>query len=129
MKQLSYWILILTMNSHTQVGIHWTGIVYTKLGWSALNWDSPHIIFPFSEYFEYFSPDFTLHPDVSVKIDNQNNRQVRLYEDTIQSHCSLSLPLSIQYIDQVRQSTIESLRLLPHSPSVQMQQVSKSRDY
>ncbi|CAI8057809.1 Histone deacetylase 3 [Geodia barretti] len=59
---------------------------------------------PYTEYFEYFSPDFTLHPDVSVKIDNQNTRQ---------------------YIDQIRQTVVENLRLLPHSPSVQMQQVSK----
>lgn len=28
------------------------------------------------EYFEYFAPDFTLHPDVSTKIENQNSRQV-----------------------------------------------------
>ena len=37
----------------------------------------------FSEYFEYFSPDFTLHPDVSVKIENQNTRQVSLVQ-----HCT-----------------------------------------
>ena len=30
----------------------------------------------FAEYFEYFAPDFTLHPDVSSKIENQNTRQV-----------------------------------------------------
>lgn len=28
------------------------------------------------EYFEYFGPDFTLHPDVSTKMENQNTRQV-----------------------------------------------------
>lgn len=28
------------------------------------------------EYFEYFAPDFTLHPDVSTRIENQNSRQV-----------------------------------------------------
>lgn len=57
---------------------------------------------PYTEYFEYFGPDFTLHPDVSTKIENQNTRQ---------------------YLDQVRQSVMENLRILPHSPSVQMQQV------
>lgn len=29
-----------------------------------------------TEYFEYFAPDFTLHPDVSTRIENQNSRQV-----------------------------------------------------
>lgn len=29
-----------------------------------------------AEYFEYFAPDFTLHPDVSTRIENQNSRQV-----------------------------------------------------
>ena len=57
---------------------------------------------PSSEYFEYFAPDFTLHPDTTTKIENQNTRQ---------------------YIDQIRQTVIENLRTLPHSPSVQMQQV------
>lgn len=31
---------------------------------------------PPQEYFEYFAPDFTLHPDVSTRIENQNSRQV-----------------------------------------------------
>jgi histone deacetylase 3 len=31
---------------------------------------------PYTEYFEYFGPDFTLHPDVSTKMENQNTRQV-----------------------------------------------------
>ena len=56
----------------------------------------------FIEYFEYFGPDFTLHPDVSTKIDNQNTRQ---------------------YLDSIKATVIDNLRLLPHSPSVQMQQV------
>lgn len=38
------------------------------------------LLFLFSaEYFEYFAPDFTLHPDVSTRIENQNSRQVRQY--------------------------------------------------
>ena len=56
----------------------------------------------FTEYFEYFAPDFTLHPDVSTKIENQNSRQ---------------------YLEQIRVSVAENLRVLPHAPSVQMQQV------
>lgn len=54
------------------------------------------------EYFEYFGPDFTLHPDVSTKIENQNSRQ---------------------YLESVKSSVIDNLRLLQHAPSVQMQQV------
>lgn len=57
---------------------------------------------PYTEYFEYFGPDFTLHPDVSTKMENQNTRQ---------------------YLEQIKQHVIENLRYLPHSPSVQMQQV------
>ncbi|XP_065904416.1 histone deacetylase 3-like [Dysidea avara] len=56
---------------------------------------------PYNEYFEYFAPDFTLHPDVSSKIDNQNTRQ---------------------YLDQIRQLVVDNLKILAHAPSVQMQQ-------
>ena len=55
-----------------------------------------------TEYFEYFGPDFTLHPDVSTKIENQNPRA---------------------YLEGIKQAVIENLRVLPNSPSVQMQQV------
>ena len=55
-----------------------------------------------AEYFEYFSPDFTLHPDVSVKIENQNTRQVGLPLSTARADYyyplhppSLSPPLSL----------------------------------
>ncbi|XP_077980928.1 histone deacetylase 3-like [Glandiceps talaboti] len=57
---------------------------------------------PYNEYFEYFSPDFTLHPDVSTRIENLNSKQ---------------------YIDQVRQTVHENLKALNHAPSVQMQDV------
>ncbi|XP_002742058.1 histone deacetylase 3-like [Saccoglossus kowalevskii] len=57
---------------------------------------------PYNEYFEYFSPDFTLHPDVSTRIENLNSKQ---------------------YLDQVRQSVHDNLKSLNHAPSVQMQEV------
>lgn len=51
--------------------------------WIALKFQQfkkwPHLFVPSSvstEYFEYFAPDFTLHPDVSTRIENQNSRQV-----------------------------------------------------
>lgn len=31
---------------------------------------------PYSEYIEYFSPDYTLHPDLTTKLDNANTKQV-----------------------------------------------------
>lgn len=58
-----------------------------------------------AEYFEYFAPDFTLHPDVSSKIDNQNSRQ---------------------YLDQIKQLVLDNLKILTHAPSVQMQQVGRA---
>uniref|UniRef100_A0A8C2LTP8 Histone deacetylase domain-containing protein n=1 Tax=Cricetulus griseus TaxID=10029 RepID=A0A8C2LTP8_CRIGR len=51
---------------------------------------------PYSEYFEYFAPDFTLHPD------NQNSRQ---------------------YLVQIRQTIFENLKMLNHAPSVQIHDV------
>uniref|UniRef100_A0A8C7H459 Histone deacetylase n=1 Tax=Oncorhynchus kisutch TaxID=8019 RepID=A0A8C7H459_ONCKI len=57
---------------------------------------------PYSEYFEYFAPDFTLHPDVSTRIENQNSRQ---------------------YLEQIRSTVFENLKMLNHSPSVQIHDV------
>uniref|UniRef100_A0A2K5HHQ0 Histone deacetylase domain-containing protein n=1 Tax=Colobus angolensis palliatus TaxID=336983 RepID=A0A2K5HHQ0_COLAP len=57
---------------------------------------------PYSEYFEYFAPDFILHPDVSTHIENQNSRQ---------------------YLDQIRQTIFENLKMLNHAPSVQIHDV------
>lgn len=58
---------------------------------------------PYSEYLEYFAPDFSLHPDLSGKhSENQNSKQ---------------------YLDGVRQTIHDHLKCLAHSPSVQMQDV------
>uniref|UniRef100_A0A6Q2XE80 Histone deacetylase n=1 Tax=Esox lucius TaxID=8010 RepID=A0A6Q2XE80_ESOLU len=54
------------------------------------------------EYFEYFAPDFTLHPDVSTRIENQNSRQ---------------------YLEQIRSTVFENLKMLNHAPSVQIHDV------
>uniref|UniRef100_A0A8C2IUG7 Histone deacetylase n=1 Tax=Cyprinus carpio TaxID=7962 RepID=A0A8C2IUG7_CYPCA len=54
------------------------------------------------KYFEYFAPDFTLHPDVSTRIENQNSRQ---------------------YLEQIRQTVFENLKMLNHAPSVQIHDV------
>uniref|UniRef100_A0A3P9A321 Histone deacetylase n=1 Tax=Esox lucius TaxID=8010 RepID=A0A3P9A321_ESOLU len=59
------------------------------------------------KYFEYFAPDFTLHPDVSTRIENQNSRQV--YRD--------------RTIRQIRSTVFENLKMLNHAPSVQIHDV------
>uniref|UniRef100_A0A8C0WB77 Histone deacetylase 3 n=1 Tax=Castor canadensis TaxID=51338 RepID=A0A8C0WB77_CASCN len=57
---------------------------------------------PYSEYFDYFAPDFTLHPDVSTRIGNQNSRH---------------------YLDQIHQTIFENLKMLNHAPRVQIHDV------
>lgn len=51
-----------------------------------------------TEYFEYFAPDFTLHPDVSTRIENQNSRQVWvIFLTCVFSSVSTNLCLHWQY--------------------------------
>ena len=57
---------------------------------------------PYNDYFEYFSPDFQLHPDTGTRIDNQNSRQ---------------------YLEQLKSKVIDNLRNLQGAPGVQMQEV------
>eukprot|EP00123_Amoebidium_parasiticum_P015817 comp23160_c0_seq1/m.37462 comp23160_c0_seq1/g.37462 ORF comp23160_c0_seq1/g.37462 comp23160_c0_seq1/m.37462 type:complete len:430 (-) comp23160_c0_seq1:670-1959(-) len=57
---------------------------------------------PFNDFFEYFSPDFSLYPDLSTQHENLNSRQ---------------------YIEQVKIRTLETLRSLDGAPSVQMHEV------
>jgi histone deacetylase 3 len=44
---------------------------------------------PHCEYFEYFAPDYTLHPDLATKVENLNTRQVRMYVHTMYVSCPL----------------------------------------
>jgi len=57
---------------------------------------------PFNDYFEYFGPDFQLHPDVSSRFENMNTRQS---------------------LENLKAKTLENLRLLQGAPSVQMQEI------
>ncbi|GAB6028897.1 Histone deacetylase 3 [Chamberlinius hualienensis] len=57
---------------------------------------------PYSEYFEYFGPDFSLHPEAIKRQDNANTKQ---------------------YLDSIVKTVCENLKCLEHSPSVQMQEV------
>lgn len=103
-----------------------------------------------AEYFEYFAPDFTLHPDVSTRIENQNSRQVkhhptlvsdsvirdtaecvqekvlalRHYLPALNPACqSYSISFLVQYLEQIRQTVFENLKMLNHAPSVQIHDV------
>lgn len=86
-----------------------------------------------AEYFEYFAPDFTLHPDVSTRIENQNSRQVSepsvlLYTTgnpllSINTVTVLSVHPHPQYLEQIRQTVFENLKMLNHAPSVQIHDV------
>ena len=56
---------------------------------------------PYStEYFEYFSPDFSLHPETNPRSENANPKS---------------------YLDSIVETTHQQLKMVQHAPSVQMQ--------
>merc|ERR1719187_2146195 len=57
---------------------------------------------PYTEYFEYFGPDFSLHPEVNKGYENLNSRQ---------------------YLDSIVENVRALLKMVQHAPSVQMQDV------
>ncbi|CAG7837718.1 unnamed protein product [Allacma fusca] len=57
---------------------------------------------PYTEYFEYFAPDFTLHPEVVTRQENANSKQ---------------------YLELIVKHVCDNLKMLQHAPSVQMQDV------
>jgi len=57
---------------------------------------------PYTEYFEYFSPDFTLHPEVNPRMENAN---------------------SSAYLTSIVETIERQLSLLAAAPSVQMHDV------
>jgi len=57
---------------------------------------------PYQEYFEYFAPDFTLHPDVNPRMENANSQQ---------------------YLFNIVETVERQLKLLTGAPSVQMHDV------
>jgi len=56
---------------------------------------------PYNDYFEYYGPDFKLHISPS-NMPNQN---------------------SSEYLDKIKCKLIENLRMIPHAPGVQMQNI------
>ncbi|CAG0879524.1 unnamed protein product [Darwinula stevensoni] len=57
---------------------------------------------PYTEYFEFFAPDFSLHYEVPSKPDNANSKQ---------------------YLEAIVRYTQENLKMLAGAPSIQMQDV------
>ena len=57
---------------------------------------------PLNDYYEYFGPDFKLHPNTSTRIDNLNTRH---------------------YLDSIKASLLQSIRFLQGAPSVQLQYI------
>jgi histone deacetylase 3 len=61
---------------------------------------------PYStEYFEYFAPDFSLHPDVNPRSENANSKP---------------------YLESILETMHTQIRMVQHAPSVQMQDVPGS---
>lgn len=55
---------------------------------------------PMNDYLEFFAPDFTLHPEIPVKVvDNANTKQ---------------------YLDAITKHVYDSLKMCQHAPAVQM---------
>jgi len=60
---------------------------------------------PYQEYFEYFAPDFTLHPEINPRMENANSQQ---------------------YLSNIVETIDRQLKLLDGAPSVQMHSVPDS---
>ncbi|KTW31928.1 histone deacetylase HOS2 [Pneumocystis jirovecii RU7] len=53
-------------------------------------------------YIDYFAPDYTLHPKITSRVENKNNRK---------------------YLENLRMHVVEQLRYLNGAPSVMMQEI------
>jgi hypothetical protein len=71
-------------------------------------------VLPMNDYFEYFSPDFCLFPDLSSHLENMNSRQY-LEQVTI-----FIPPLLFLIFFKLKQKVCELLRQLEGAPSVAM---------
>ncbi|VDO15269.1 unnamed protein product [Rodentolepis nana] len=68
---------------------------------------------PYSEYIEYFAPDYTLHPDLNTKLENANTKSAN------GSSCVLSFCVLVFYVDALKSTIHDNLKQLAHAPSVQ----------
>ena len=60
---------------------------------------------PYTEYLEYFAPDFTLHPELGSRTENANSKQ---------------------YLEMITKHICDNLKMVQHSPAVQMHDVPPS---
>ena len=72
---------------------------------------------PYNEYYEYFGPDYTLHPTLT---SNAINGPSNDYRSTIRDIPNQN---TRHYLDTIHSRVIEHLRLLQSAPSVQMQEI------
>ena len=63
------------------------------------------------DYFEYFAPDFTLHPDISAKQENNNTKQVKYTFSGMRvvSPLANSFFLKIVFLYNTRPGSLRSL--------------------
>ncbi len=59
-----------------------------------------------TEYFEYFAPDFSLHPDINPRQENANSRQ---------------------YIESITETMHNQLKMVAHAPSVKVREIRRPR--
>ena len=80
---------------------------------------------PYQEYFEYFAPDFTLHPEINPRMENANSQQyLSNIVETIDRQLKL---LDGKFLDNLLRPLQSPLSdLFPGAPSVQMHAVPDS---
>lgn len=99
MKKYNLPLLILGGGGYTirNVARCWTHETAMALGCEIAN------ELPYNDYFEYYGPDFKLHISPS-NMANQNTPE---------------------YLDKIKTRLFENLRMLPHAPGVQMQDIAE----
>ena len=72
---------------------------------------------PYQEYFEYFGPDFALHPEVNPRMENANSQQ---YLARLEQNKQLRIKLILMITPSIVETVGRQLKLLAGAPSVQM---------
>ena len=72
---------------------------------------------PYQEYFEYFGPDFALHPEVNPRMENANSQQ---YLARLEQNKQMRVKLILMITPSIVETVGRQLKLLAGAPSVQM---------
>ena len=68
------------------------------------------------EYYEYFAPDFSLHPIIGTKHENTNTKQVSIFVSSLWKHNALALQRISYIFTTYRQIWLTMfITLLPNS--------------